>query len=176
GGCRKVTTLGIMNNFLLVDATDILLEEDVFKWNLSTQRWDGFVTYFPEGPDYIDVFASDGINLYMGGSFTNFEGENGDYIVRLEDPIISSTNGKNSNGYTSLQVFPNPTEDIIQFEFEDCHSGSHLVTMTDATGSTVLKKETEDCTVDISSLGAGMYFIIVDNNVHRSVGKITIQR
>ena len=174
GGCRKVTTLGIMDNFLLVDATDVLLEEDVFKWNLSTQRWDGFVTYFPEGPDYIKVFASDGANLYMGGTFTNFEGAAGDYIVRLENPI-SSTDKNFNNSAAQLKVFPNPVEHTIQFDLEDCHSGSHLIIITDAAGSTVLKKQTEACTVDISSLEAGIYFLKVENGVSSGIGKIIKQ-
>ena len=92
--------------------------------------------------------------------------------ILLATGIVNSTNNENS-----LQIFPNPARDEVSIQVAD--NGSNLVKaiVFDLNGKKVLEQEfVEQATLNVSTLGAGVYAIkIFSNNNFSSVEKLIIR-
>ncbi len=106
--------------------------------------------------------------------------QDGSYTVRVENaagcfgvseiPVVINTLGLSSLSKNGIQVYPNPTERIIEI------SGNQLMELTikDLTGKVIITKE-QTTKLDLSNVAAGIYILEVRNDNHELVGieKIT---
>lgn len=80
---------------------------------------------------------------------------------------ISISSGINSEIASSISVYPNPTNSILNVMTE----GAETITITNLVGQTVavISVDSEIETIDVSNFEAGVYFVKVDNSVVKVV-------
>ena len=84
---------------------------------------------------------------------------------------------------TSLQLFPNPAQDIVTIKLPEMQTGSLTVSVTDITGRKVLLQHygavqptTQQLPLDVSCLPKGMYLITLKAGAKKRTGKLIIAR
>jgi hypothetical protein len=106
--------------------------------------------------------------------------QDGSYTVRVEnaagcfgvseEPATINTLGLSSLSKNGIQVYPNPTERLIEI------SGNQLMELTikDLSGKIIVSKD-RTTKLDLSNIAAGIYLLEVRNENHELVGveKIT---
>jgi hypothetical protein len=106
--------------------------------------------------------------------------QDGSYTVRVENaagcfgvsevPVVINTLGLSSLSKNGIQVYPNPTERLIEI------SGNQLMELTikDLSGKIIVSKD-RTTKLDLSNIAAGIYLLEVRNENHELVGveKIT---
>jgi PKD repeat protein len=149
--------------------------------------------YLYDGPDQLSplIGAYSGSTLPNGGSVT---ASSGSLTVR------QVTNGSGTNlGFeatwdcqldgifgnalidANLNIYPNPSSDVLNIEYtSDAKSSPFTVSMVNALGQVVFSEElTENSSftsqIDVSSLGRGIYFVIVQSSDHQIVRKAVIE-
>jgi len=87
-----------------------------------------------------------------------------------EVPVVINTLGLSSLSKNGIQVYPNPTERLIEI------SGNQLMELTikDLSGKIIVSKD-RTTKLDLSNIAAGIYLLEVRNENHELVGveKIT---
>lgn len=107
---------------------------------------------------------------YDAGGTRYYLGSPSALMVRLTEEV---TNGLNSNELTGVSVYPNPTSGIITVT-NDANARNTIV-ITDVTGKNILTTaSTTNEVIDLSSFGAGIYFVNVSNENGRIVKKIIV--
>lgn len=97
------------------------------------------------------IFDSDGFNL--------------NYINFTHDTVASSVNQSKAN---SILVYPNPSEGIVQIQFNNPSVLNTKIYISDVTGKSVkilnynLQKEGAVISIDLSDLDKGIYFLQTD--------------
>jgi Secretion system C-terminal sorting domain/Kelch motif len=79
------------------------------------------------------------------------------------DPLLSSVE---ENSYTSLEIYPNPTTNLVQVNIDEKLIGSAIITITDLAGKTVLQTAVTEVNthLDLSQFNAGTYFCLISNS------------
>jgi hypothetical protein len=129
--------------------------------------------------DYPNDMYFDGIaNIYCAGSTvsTDFPTTDGVYSKNIigseENCFVSKINiGKISsidsfeNSGAEFVVFPNPCHGIINIEYKSLLNQVFGVEIYDLSGNLVISKLSFNifCSIDISSLQSGVYFVSIDN-------------
>ena len=81
----------------------------------------------------------------------------------------------NSNSFT---IFPNPAKDEVTIQLESANFGNVKINIYDIQGKAILKDinfETNASTIDISNLESGLYFVQLNNGIHKQVKKLVIE-
>ncbi len=99
------------------------------------------------------------------GYYTHvLEGHDCDSVIGLNLMVLE---GVTENGNASIQVWPNPTKDVLHIEAED-----NTVEIRNLLGQLVLSAKNVE-TIDLSDFEKGIYFLMVsDKNGSTSVTKI----
>lgn len=89
-------------------------------------------------------------------------------------PLVAT--GAPEDNLPGFSVAPNPANDIIRFDFEQSNTNERVyISLSDATGRTVLQKQVSDKQLNISSLAPGLYFLNVEMEKGRAVHKIVVE-
>lgn len=98
--------------------------------------------------------------------------------VRFDNIGISGTSTAtvNTNGFSEVQLFPNPANRTFVFQSEE--TGSHTLWLYDAAGRMVLKTIMNEGEVDCSRLEEGYYNYVIrsDQSQEQICGKLVIER
>jgi hypothetical protein len=124
----------------------------------------------------LEVFQFDYIDLNNDGKFemiessVNYNGKN--YMMIIEGSFTEDNNLSSSNiEHKSLDVYPNPTNDILNIDFND-YKSSELFSID---GKSVLKSTLKQ--IDISNEIKGIYFLVIEDvNGRKSNGIKVIKK
>jgi hypothetical protein len=117
--------------------------------------------------------------IYIGGSFESINGDASiQKFAKLICPDFDATTGcisglKEAQYKIDAKVFPNPSKNKIQIEFEQ-NIGIDKVSITNTLGQVlfVLFKPVPKQEIDLSHLPAGIYFLKVENKQAQGVFKV----
>ncbi len=110
--------------------------------------------------------------------------DDGMYIDDLEIDVSGVGIGENTPaGRNLLHVHPNPASGVTTVDYVIEKEGPVMITMADAAGKTlrVIVNETMSAgafqsVIDISSVPAGVYYLQLETNGHKSVKKLAVSR
>jgi hypothetical protein len=94
-----------------------------------------------------------------------------DIRIKIGDNNNSTSIEKIAN-VESFRIFPNPTCGALTLQFEEV--GTHIITISDITGRTLLRKKTNNQIehLDISNFPAQLYLLTIDNGKQKSTTRI----
>ena len=154
----KVVVKGYLGGALKADSIEFYLAD--FRSNNNTQD------YIVADWRFVNtsvIGAVDSLKFYMRSSDFGSFGINTPGFFGMDDFKTSTPNptGIISSEVAALSVFPNPCRDILYFGTDENAS----VKITDIKGSEVLNAELseENSTIDMSSLGSGIYVVSYQN-------------
>ena len=106
-------------------------------------------------------------NDYRGQASISYRYENSCGSTAISEPMlinVFNSTGINDQGETSIEVYPNPATDIIQVKIHT--EGVALIRVVDLSGKVVFEGKIMDneCRIDTSKLGAGIYSLQVIQN------------
>lgn len=172
GGCNSTSSIFItidpnpialfdnQPNGLLVYFTDLSSNVDSWLWNFG----DGSLEVTDQNPTHL--FPDNGI-YQVRLIATNDCGN--DTLIR--SVLVNKNVGIEENGATtSLNVFPNPTNQFIKITATQLNDGEWKMNVSDISGKTVMNETlypssgTLNKTLDVSELKPGVYFINLQNN------------
>ena len=81
-----------------------------------------------------------------------------DYSTQVDEP-------SNNFNLSKLKVFPNPSHDRLNFDFENKLNEDLLIQLINSKGQLVISRTQKETVVDVSSLSTGSYLLTVQSNV-----------
>jgi hypothetical protein len=84
-------------------------------------------------------------------------------IARWGNPIIMATEDHKVKSEPALTIYPNPSDDRINFSVDGLNDEVCILSLTDTNGNLLLRKPTRERLLDISWLPAGVYFLDVQH-------------
>lgn len=135
---------------------------------------------YPNVPEPMNVGIDSQSNVYLYGFFFN--------SAEVGDTTLTSTPGNyraflaklgkrpEDRSYEDchLQVYPNPATDLLNVMRDNGSSSPTRISLVDVQGRVLLNSEMDEdyLTLDIASVCAGIYFVILEKGDHRRVCKI----
>lgn len=156
---------------------------------LGLAKWDGnawcgfgtqFLTYFQQmtGATHIEFYTD---TMYVGGSFWYADSVVANNIVKWISGSFTDTCGVLSSigdySSTAPYVYPNPTGDIVTFQFENDHQ-SREIGIYDQFGREILREKTDESSFNVlvQEFSEGIYvYSIVEENGSALHGKFVVQ-
>jgi hypothetical protein len=116
-----------------------------------------------------------GDDVYVGGNFFQIGGvPKASFIARWGEPDVVSGTEDITARRNVFNVYPNPTEGIIHYSFDNNVQQMHTVTLTNASGRVIVHKESEEWKLNIGHLSTGAYFLQVQNPDKSGTAKIVL--
>ena len=139
------------------------------KWTVSQDSIDNFIT---SALVYKDA-------IYIGGGFRSINGDTTiQKFAKLLCPDFDAASGcisglKESTKRITVKVFPNPSKNNLQLEFEPGDSIDKVI-ITNPLGQEIFKLLTPSTKqeIDVSQLPAGIYFLKAENSLGQGVFKV----
>ena len=164
-------------------------ENDKLQFNLNTWDWYNFdfcQDYnYPSDEWRNQTYLSDFglVYSYRGGAFSDDEsqliGHQRDGIIEGDIAplcLITSNNNTLTNEKESIQIFPNPATDHLNFIFSKNQNSPFSISIFDAVGKLVLeKRNVPSNSIDVSKLIKGFYFLKISSSFGDSIHKIVKQ-
>jgi len=129
------------------------------------QRWGDYTGFQIKFNEKGVVWGS----AYFGFQKSTFERVNGTYITQLKSPTYSSINETKSS--PDIKVYPNPTVDFVQLEFETTKTQVYDFYLLDASGKKVkylqktkVKAGKNNININLSPLKTGLYFLEITSS------------
>jgi len=159
------------------DLTQILLYHVLGAQVLSTDLSDGQVATTLNGSD-ITVTIDNG-NVFINDAqvtIADITTDNG--VVHVIDAVLMpiSTSVNNENDFNALEVFPNPTEAIINISMEETNNQFVNIKVYNSIGSIVKNFKNILNSIDMSDLNNGTYFIEVSTENSRYFKKVILSK
>ncbi len=124
----------------------------------------------PVSPAYISEFTfivNDG-SLYYPAAYD----QTGVEVYKYTDNTVEI----NELPVSTLQIYPNPTNDELSIKLNNSESGLASLTILDATGQTIVEKTFIDkINLNVSSYPGGVYFVKIKTGTFNEVHKIVIK-
>jgi hypothetical protein len=147
--------------------------------NLSVNRSAQFDLNLPEGSYQLIIKGGaegtpqNGFSNYSSMGFYAMEG-------KLTGGIISDILF-NNNSVLGLEVYPNPTNGIVQLNFTSPVSDNYVVRVENTLGQLVYSKDLTNYigkysgSLDLTAYGKGMYFVFINSSEQRNVKRIIVE-
>lgn len=133
--------------------------------------------YFTDdgGVNWHEIYTPIGIdNIYAYDSSALFITGRNARIFKLENPIdyiYNSTKSLNENFY--IDIFPNPSENIVNFEINNLENELHKLQVFSIEGKLLNEAEfSSKFKLDMSEFKSGIYVYKISNKTHSKVGKL----
>jgi hypothetical protein len=113
-------------------------------------------------------------NVRFRFEFTSDGGNN----LYLEDVNIPGAAGfsAETSAEDGFEMFPNPTDDVVDFVFAYFPDASDYLQLVDAAGRTVIKQNlAQQLRLDVSAMSAGVYFVKITRGSHIGIKKLIIR-
>lgn len=136
--------------------------QHISRWNGST--WSNLGTGVNST---VNTLIARGNELYAGGTFTIAGSTSVNYFAKWNNNL--STGIESSDLSNSVRVYPNPTTDLINIDFNE----KFTVKLTDVTGKLLLAGSTS--TIDLTQFEAGIYNLTIESNKNSFSKKIIKQ-
>ena len=158
----------VLNSSCLISSIDtlFLLEQPYLKYNCDCDedfiiQGIGTSQTFFSSPNCGTVFGGDWTNLcYQKNGFNIQIDPSAECISSGDTSLFVSTN--NLLNEIKPEVFPNPTKDIVQIEFNQNWSGKAMITTID--GKEIFSQQyihRENTSIDFSNLKNGIYILLL---------------
>jgi len=147
----RVSTTGTA----MADFTDLLLAETL---TASDANWRQVT---------LDLSAYTGQTIYIAFVHNNTTDQ---YIMRIDDITVNVTSGVNNNQASNITVYPNP----VSTTFVINNAAGSQAKIYDVSGKMVYTAPvtTDNQTVDISNVSAGVYFLELQSSTSKSTVKL----
>ena len=110
------------------------------------------------------------INFYSAGIGTNDNGmSSGDGAALAQLTISGVVSTQNKDWQDQVNIYPNPTADIIYMDGLPERTNYQLI---DSNGSTIIQGKVNGSSIDLSNLSSGIYFLQLINESKISAKKI----
>ena len=113
-------------------------------------------------------------NVRFRFEFTSDGGNN----LYLEDVNIPGAAGFSDeiSAESGFEMFPNPTDDFVDFVFAHSPEASDYLELLDAAGRLVIKQNlSQQMRLDVSTMSAGVYFVKIAHGSHLGIKKLIIR-
>ena len=112
------------------------------------------------------------------GSANSADKWNTQHVVLQEDTSTAVTSINESAGNMELNIYPNPSTDIVQIDLQNAGPGTYNLNVFDVEGRVILSRMVDvtdnfsKTTLNTTSWSAGIYFIRLANNGEQKVVKV----
>jgi hypothetical protein len=113
-------------------------------------------------------------NVRFRFEFTSDGGNN----LYLEDVNIPGAAGFSDeiSAEEGFDMFPNPSDDFVDFVFTYIPAASDYLELLDAAGRSVIKQNlSQQLRLDVSAMSAGVYFVKISHGSHLGIKKLVIR-
>ncbi len=93
-----------------------------------------------------------------------------------ENIITANSPSENNKGITVLEIYPNPTSNMLLLKYNQSKQSNCSIEIFDATGKKILEVFTREKNIDVSMLNQGIYYIRIIENERTLSSKFIIER
>ena len=125
-------------------------------------------------------FAGNVVGNNLSELTGNFDLSNSISVLRVDEGPDCVVATSDLNSVNKLNIYPNPTNDFVQVDYEGLENGNGVLVLVDFLGRTFLQEElnqaNDELTIDVSEIPFGVYMIKIDSENYSTVNKLIIMK